>query len=109
MIEIDLEGVISADILAGASMEEVEKILNDGISSRMTASIMKHIDDLDFICMELNEETNNFEYRAELVLCSKSDIVTNAQIQAQKLSAYGLTPDQIVEVLDTITANTKGF
>ena len=70
---------------------------------------MKRIDDLDFIGMELNEETAKFEYHAELVLCSKNDIITNSQIQAQKLSAYGLTPDQIVDVLDTMTNNTQGF
>ena len=109
MIEIQIKGGILSSILEGSNAEEVEKILSDGVGEKLRDEILKHIDELDFIEMELNEATGNFEYQGELVLCSKNDIVTNAQIQAQKLSKYGLTPEQIVDVLDTITNNTEGF
>ncbi len=90
-------------------MEEVEKILNDGISSRLSDQIMENIDEMDFIQMELNEETNQFEYQAELVLCSKNSIVTNIQLQAQEMSKYGLSPEQIESVLAIVTQDSKGF
>ncbi len=109
MIEIEVDGYIDAASVASTPVDEVEEMLHKHIGTNLSKQVMIHIDDMAFIDMELDEENNQFHYKAELVLCSKNDIVTNAQIQAQKLSQYGLTPDQIVSVLDTITQNSEGF
>ncbi len=109
MMEINLDGEISLDILNGVPVEEVEKTLNESISAKLTEAIVERIDEMDFIDLELNEETQKFEYKAELVLYSKSSVVTNIQLQAQKLSEYGLTPEQITHILEIATLNTKGF
>lgn len=109
MIELTIHGQINASVVIAAPVEEVEEMLHEEIGTSLTKEIIKHIDDMSFIEMEMNEEHGMFEYTAELVLCSKNDIITNAQMQAQKLSAYGLNEEQIVDVLDTVTQETSGF
>ncbi len=108
-MEIDLDGAIPVDILNGIPVEEVEDILNKSISTKLTEAIVERIDEMDFIDLELDEETQKFMYKAEMVLYSKSSVVTNIQLQAQKLSEYGLTSEQITHILEIATLNTKGF
>ena len=59
--------------------------------------------------MELNDDNGKFEYKAELVLCSKNSIITNIQLQAQKMKEYGLDPEQVQKVLEIVTQDTEGF
>ena len=109
MIEVEMSGEIDANVVVAAPVEEVEQMLHEEIGTKLSDQLMKHIDDMAFIDMSLNEETGKFEYKAELVLCSKNDIVTNIQIQAQLMSGFGLTQKQIQEVLETTVQQTEGF
>ncbi len=109
MVEVEMNGEIDASIVVAAPVEEVEQMLHEEIGTKLSDQLMKHIDDMAFIDMSLNEETGKFEYKAELVLCSKNDIVTNIQIQAQLMSDFGLTQEQIKEVLETAVQETEGF
>jgi len=109
MIEINMHGEIDASIVVAAPVEDVEKMLHEEIGSKLSEQLMAHIDDMSFIDMSLNEETNKFEYQAEVVLCSKNSIVTNIKIQARLMDEYGLGEEQIQNVLSAITMDSKGF
>ena len=109
MIELIVRGEIDASVVVAAPVDEVEQMLHDEIGTSLTQEIIKHIDDMSFIDMEMNEEKGMFEYTAELVLCSKNDIVTNIQIQAQVMKDYGLSPEQIARVLEIATFDNEGF
>ena len=109
MIEISMSGSVDASIVANEPIEDVEEMLHQEIESELKRELMKNIDEMDFIQMSLNEEDGKFEYQAELVLCSKSSIVTNIQLQAQAMKEYGLDPEQIERVLKIVLTDTKGF
>jgi len=104
-----MNGSVDASIVANEPVEDVEEMLHQEIGSELKRELMKSIDEMDFIQMELNEENGKFEYHAELVLCSKNSIVTNIQLQAQKMKEYGLNPEQIEKVLEIVTFDSKGF
>jgi len=109
MIEIAVEGNIGTGMLNNSTPEEVEKLLHEGIGVKIGRQVMDKLDDIAFIDISLNEETNNFEYKAELVLCSKNSIITNTKMQAQLMANYGLSGEQIEEVLMLATSETDGF
>ena len=109
MTELDISGNIDADLFASATAEEVEETLQDKISKAITKQIMVNLDKMAFIDLQLDEETNKFHYEASIVLCSKQDIITNAQLMAHKLAEYDLTQEEILDILETQTQENEGF
>ncbi len=109
MIEIEVDGYIDAASVASTPVDEVEEMLHKHIGTNLSKQVMIHIDDMAFIDMELDEENNQFHYKAELVLCSKESIVTNIQRQAQLMAEYGLNEKQIEKILAIVAEDTGGF
>jgi len=109
MIEIDFNTNITQDKIKGQSADELEDFIASEIAYGLSVEMKKHIDEMSFIDMQWNEEEERFDITAELVLCSKQDIVTNAEIQAQLMANYGLTEEQILNVLETQLIDNKGF
>ncbi len=109
MVEIEVDGHIEAASVASAPVEEVEEMLYQHIGTNLSKQLMAHISDMSFIDMELNDETGQFHYKAELVLCSKSDIITNIQKQAVLMQSFGLSEEQTQAVLEITTDDNKGF
>ena len=109
MVEIDYSSSISQKDIEGKSAEELEDYIASEIAYGLSVEMKAHIDEMSFIDMQLNEEKGQFDITAELVLCSKQQIITTAEIQAQKLANYGLLEDQILDVLETQLEDSKGF
>ena len=109
MIEINVGMQIKSEILETIDIESVEKMITAEISKGLADEITKKLDDIPSFEMEMDQNTGVFNVKAELVLCSKQDIITNAEMQAQKLAKYGLNQDQILDVLETITNSSGGF
>ncbi len=109
MTEISWEETIEHGTVVAFNSDELEKMISQKIASGLASEMEKHIENMSFIDMKINEDTGNFDIKAELVLCSKSDIITNSEIQAQKLAGYGLTENQILDVLETQLEENGGF
>ena len=108
MVEIDFNTNITQDKIKGQSADELEDFIASEIAYGLSVEMKKHIDEMSFIDLIPNDE-GGFKITAELVLCSKQDIVTNAEIQAQLMANYGLTEEQILNVLETQLIDNKGF
>jgi len=109
MVELDIEGVIPMEMVINKTEEELENTLHREISDKISSETMKHVDDMAFVDMEVNEEKQEFEYKASIVICSKQDIVTSYEIMSQKLAGYGLSTGEIIDVLSTQQNSTGGF
>lgn len=109
MIEIVHEGIITNEEIAQVPAENLEKFIEQKISEGIKKEIEQHINEMSFIDMEVNSSTGNFEIKAELVLCSKQDIVNNIQMQSVKMAQYGLGQDAIIDILETQAEPSKGF
>ncbi len=109
MIEINVIDTIDQSLIAGMESENLDKLIQDKIAESLTKEMRKHIDEMSFIDMKYNEESESFEINTELVLCSKQEIITNAEIQAQKMAKYGLKEEEILNVLETQLSETGGF
>lgn len=99
---------INPNTIRGMTEEELEKYVEESIAIGLTDQIREHLEEMSFVDMEMTEK-GTFHIKAELVLCSKSDIVTNIQRQSVKLANYGLNEDQILDVLETTMEEKKGF
>ena len=109
MIELDIEKGIPMENVVGGSEDEVQLMLENEIANALSDEMRKHIEEMAFIDMSVNAEKQTFDVTASLVLCSKQDLATAAEIQAQKLNKYGLTVEQIEDVLMTGLESTGGF
>ena len=109
MIEINYSANIAQEEISNRSADELEDFIESNIAEGLADKMREHIDEMSFIDMQMNTETGNFDITAELVLCAKAQIITTAEMQAQKLAAYGLTEAQILDVLETQLQDTKGF
>jgi len=109
MVEIDYKTSIGREAINEKTAEELEDYIATEIAYGLSVEMKEHIDEMSFIDMKMNIDTGDFDITAELVLCAKAQIITSAEIQAQKLAGYGLTETQILDVLETQLENTKGF
>ncbi len=107
MVELDVRTKIPMETVIGKDADELEIMVQKKIMDELSEAMSKHVDDLLFIDMEMGADA--IHIKAELVLCSKSDIITNAEIQAQKLASFGLSEEQILDVLETQLTDNKGF
>ena len=107
MVELNVRTEIPMEVVIGKNADELEAMVQNKILNELSAAMSKHVDELSFIDMEMGADA--IHIKAELVLCSKSDIVTNAAIQAQKLAGYGLNEEQMLDVLETQLTDNKGF
>ena len=108
MIEIEMDKHIDPRAIKGMTTEELEDYIEESIAIGLTREMKTHLDEMSFVDMEMTED-GSFHIKAELVLCSKSDIITNIQRQSVKLAGYGLTEEQILNVLETTVEINKGF
>ncbi len=108
MIELSANGIIKPSDIIGLSAEEMEQKLSDRISDSIWLEIKDNLEKMAFIDLHPQDD-GGFNYEAAVVLCSKQDIITSAEIMAQKLSNYGLRADQIEDVLSTQTESYGGF
>jgi len=109
MTEINIEEEINAEIVINATPEDVEDHVNKRIRDALSEQIVEALDDMAYVDMEYNQETNMFDVTASLVLCAKNDIATNMQVQAQIMKQYGLDPEQIETILNAGIETTGGF
>ena len=109
MVELSIHNTIKESDMANMDPEILEEKIKNIISDELTKSMQEHVDDMAFIDMEYDEENKAFNITAQLVLCSRQDIISNAEVQAQQMSTYGLTSEQIEEVLLIQTNELKGF
>ena len=109
MIELSIMDTIEQSLIATMKSEDLNKLIQDKIAESLTREMRKHIDEMSFIDMNFNEEAGFFEINAELVLCSKQEIITNAELQAQKMAKYGLGEKEILDVLETQLSERGGF
>ncbi len=109
MVEINITNTIDQSLIVGMESGDLENYIQEQIAETLTKEMRKHIDEMSFIDMQYSEETESFSISAELVLCSRQDIISNAEIQAQQMSKYGLTAEQIEEVLLIQTNELNGF
>ncbi len=109
MVELNIEHIIDQSLIAGMNEEDLEELIQEEIAESLTEEMKKHIDEMSFIDLVFNQESQSFTVTAELILCSKQDIVTNAEIQAQKMAKYGLRQEEILDVLETQLIETGGF
>ena len=109
MIEINMYDTIEQSIITGMDPDKLEELIQDNIAEGLAKEMRKHIDEMSFIDMQYNQETKAFDITAELVLCSKQDIITNADMMAKKLADYGLSEEQILDVLETQLNDNGGF
>ena len=108
MIEMDVEFTVTPDQIANMTAEQVEEYLEERISQGFVSYIKKHIDDMSFLEIE-PEPDGTMNISAQLVLCSKANILTGIQRQSTKMHELGLSDSQIEEILMLATENTKGF
>lgn len=109
MIEIEVKDIIGNNFVATRTEDQVEAYLQEHISTLLFGEIEKHIEEMPFIDMEYNEEEEGFEFHASLVLCSKSDILSNAQKLATYLRSIGANEAQVEEALLIQTDDNGGF
>ena len=108
MIELSWNGHILPEEIAGRSSTELEEIIEEKIAKGLTHEMTKHIEEMSFLDMKSGED-GSVNIKAELVLCSKNDIVTSVQRQSVILAQYGLTEKQILTVLETSVEKSEGF
>jgi len=108
VIEIEYEDKIDAGTIAVFGPDKLEEYIEDRISNGIFERIQEHLEEMAFIDIEPTED-NGFRITAELVLCAKQQIISTSEMQAVKLANYGLTEDQIFDVLNTQLEETKGF
>ena len=108
MIEITFKSQIEPGTIVAFDSDNLQEYVEDRIANGIFEEIEKHLEEMAFIEMEPTED-NGFDITAELVLCSKQEIVTTAELQAVKLAKYGLNEEQILDVLETQLETTGGF
>ena len=109
MIEIDVDGAMSQDLIKSVEPDKLEEIMNEVIIDGIKKKIADNLEQMSFIEIEYNEETKAFEFNASLVLCSKQNIISNAEVMSQKMKSYGLTETQVLDVLETMQDDQGGF
>ena len=109
MIEIEYRANIAQVVIAQKDSDQLEEFIEQNIAEGIADKMREHIDEMSFIDILPNENGDGVDIVAELVLCSKAQIITAAEMQAQKMANYGLTEDQILDILETQLQNTKGF
>ncbi len=108
MVELHIETTIPSEYTLRHSADELEQMIQTQIMDKLCEEIDDNLDDISFVDMQMSGD-GDVEIMAELVLCSKQQIVTTAEVQAQKLAGYGLTEEQILDVLETQLEDTHGF
>lgn len=109
MIEIDFEGTILKGLFENHNAKELEELIHENILENLKEQIDKQLDEMSFIDIEPDGDKGDFKYTASLVLCSKQNIISNAEVMAQKLAKIGVLEPDILDVLSTMENDLKGF
>ncbi len=107
MVEIIEETNIYARDVMDA--EDAESFVNNEIRQELLNKILIALEDMAYIDMNYVDGKEDLIIQASLVICTMQDVVTNAEMQAQLMSKYGLEEDQILEVLKLGINNKEGF
>ncbi len=109
MVEINITDSINENVIMSEPPEKIENIFTDKIRDALLVKMVEALNNMAFVDMEYNEEKSRFDIEASIVLCSSQDMASSVEIQAQKLKDYGLTGDQILDVLTTGIDSLEGF
>ena len=109
MVELSANFEMDASVVMAAPLEEVEQMLKDTVAGNLTTQISSKLEEMSFMDMRLDEESNKFIVEAELVLCSKQSVITNIEMMSKKMKTYGLMEEDIIDILSTMVQDTEGF
>lgn len=110
MIEITAKGKITAETLVFTTPEEMEQTLTQDIAKGIAKGVIEKIDDMPFVNMEQNPSTQDMEWKADLIVCSKEQVVSSVGIMAQRLvEKFDATPEQIEYCLESAVSDLKGW
>ena len=102
MIELSTNGVIEAKQIADMGPEELEAFIESELADKISTTIALHLEDLAFIDIKPQKD-GSFEYTADFVLCGADAIIEGVKAQAVRMAHYGLTSEQIEEILALTT------
>ncbi len=92
------------------SPEKAEETINDKIRTTLIHKMIDALDNMAFIDMEYDKDSDTFDINARVVLCTTQEVGTTAELQAQKLAQYGLDEEQILDILSIgIETDMNGF
>lgn len=109
MYKIEVRGKITQEALSSKEPGEVEALLRTEINKSFVESIDKKLDDFSFIDLEPDEETGDFNWTADVVLCANSQVAISIQMVVQNLMALGLTGEQVGKILAPLQENMDGW
>lgn len=112
MVEIKSEIEVRNEDVKHLPADKAELLLKDRIGKEISKNILTNIDDVAFLDIEpLHSDLNHegFRVKAEIVVCSMSSIVTAIGQMAKKMAEYDLEEEQIEEILEIITKDSRGW
>lgn len=109
MVELDAKFEIDSSVVVVSPLDDVEKMLKDTLAGKLTTQISEKLEKMSFIDMELDEKTGNFVVEANLVLCSKQSILTSIEVMSTKMKNLDISEEDIVDILSSMTEESKGF
>ncbi len=65
MVEINITNTIDQSLIVGMESGDLENYIPEQIAESLTKEMRKHIDEMSFIDMSYNEESESFEINAE--------------------------------------------
>ena len=109
MIKIKVNDKINQKDIENLDQKDVEKHIKEKISNRLTEQIMKNIDEMEFVQLDYDPETNTFVFDADIVLSSAKQIETSIQMVVQNLINKGIGGINASEILKPLSENMRGW
>ena len=108
MIEIMTTGTLTEQNLKEMNDKEIELTIANDIISKTTQIMNEKIDNIADVDIK-EKENGDIQYEVSLIFCSAQDIITKNQMQAKLMYNYGLTDEQVQEILDIQLDEFNGF
>ena len=102
MVELNVKGSISADVISELSSEDLEQFIEEDIVIKITTEIASKLEELTFIDIAPGKD-GAYDYTADFVLCSAEAIIEGIHKQSAVMGEYGLTTEQIEKILSLTT------
>lgn len=109
MHKIKVKGSIKNAEIENLSSQEVEDRLESDISESILAGVKEQLSNFSFIDIDQNIEEKQFDWKADIIICSANQVSTSMAMVVQNLTARGIKPEEIGLILEPLSNDMKGW
>ena len=109
MYKIKVNGSIKNIEIKELTAQEVELVLNTKISDSILIGVKEQLENFSFIDIAQNVEKESFDWNADIIVCSESQVKSSLAMVVQNLVTYGVPLDKIGDILEPLQNDMKGW